>query len=370
MDKTAIKKTIKDIEVAIKQLASKKNKLFFFVADSQGTPIGSLSYIYGLAYQLKKLGYNVQMLHAEKEFVGVRGWLGDKYADLPHYNATKDIIDVAPSDILFIPELYSSIMDKTRELHCKRVAILENFNYLTELIPLGASWEGLGIHDCITTSDELKERLHEVFPRINTYVIRPVIDDVFKKANDGTPKQLMVTIVCKDTKYVNSILKPFKWRHPEYGFVSFRYINGKPKSEFAQYIHESEITIWIDPETDFGYSALECMACGNIVIGKIPDNVPAWMVDENGNLRNNGVWFYNLRDLPDILANVINSVLHENIPEELYNEVNKTLLSYTQEGQINDIKESFEKGIIEEYSNQLVRAKEVFKNNLEKSDEE
>ena len=38
------------------------------------------------------------------------------------------------------------------------VLILENFDYLTELIPLGSSWETLRIHDCITTSEELKER--------------------------------------------------------------------------------------------------------------------------------------------------------------------------------------------------------------------
>ena len=370
MNKTEIKKVIKDLEASIKQLADKKNKLFFFVADSKGAPIGSLSYIYPLAYQLKEMGYNVQMLYSEKDFVGVGGWLGEKYAALPHYNAASDIIDVSPSDILFIPELFSSVMSKTKELHCKKVAILENFDYLTELIPLGSSWETLRIHDCITTSEELKERLLEVFPRVKVYVIRPVIDELFKKANTEEPRDLIVNILSKDAKCVNSVIKPFKWRHPEYGFVSFRYINGRPKEEYAEYVAKGEITVWIDPDTDFGYSALEAMACKNIVIGKIPENIPAWMVDEEGKLRNNGVWFYNMRELPDILANVLNAVLHESVPQELYDEMEKTLAAYTQDGQNNDIVEAVEKGIIPGRTNELTIAKQTFKNNLDKAEDE
>ena len=369
MTKTEIKKTIREIEASIKQITSKKNKLLFFVADSKGTPIGSLAYIYGIAYQLKQMGYNVFMLYAEKDFVGVHDWLGEKYAKLPHLNATKDILDVAPCDILFIPELYSSVMGETKNLHCKKVAILESFNYMTELIPFGATWESMGVHDCITTSDALKERLLEVFPNVKTYVIRPVIEDLFKENNSGI-KQLIVNIVTKEERYVNGVVKTFKWRHPEYGFVTFRYINGKSREEFAKYISEGEITIWLDYETDFGYSALEAMACGNIIIGKIPENAPEWMVTEEGKLRDNGVWFYNMRQLPDILANVIGAVLHENIPQELHDEVDKTLNMYTQEGQNNDIKEVIEKNIIAERTNELVVAKDAFNNNLAQAEEE
>ena len=369
MDKEQIKKVIKDLEVSIKQLKDKKNKLFFFVADSKGTPIGSLAYIYGLAYQLKQMGYNVNMLYAEQEFVGVEGWLGKQYADLPHYNAAKDILDVAPSDILFIPELYSSIMKKTQGLHCKKVAILENFNYMTELIPFGYTWETMGIHDCITTSEELKTRLLEVFPRIKTYVIRPTIDDFYSENNTDAPKQLIVNIISKDSKVVNNIVKPFKWRHPEYGFVTFRHINGVSKIDFAKYVSECSISIWVDTDTDFGYSAVEAMACGNLIIGKVPENIPSWMLTKEGALRDNGVWFYNFRELPDLLANVLGALLHENIPQQIYDEMKTTVSEYSQSGQNNDIKEVIEKTLINERINELTIAKQTAKDNLEKNDE-
>ena len=366
MNKAEIKRTIRDLELSIKQIANKKNKLLFFVADSQGTPIGSLTYTYGIAYRLKELGYNVQMLYAEKDFKGVGSWLGEEYAALPHFNVTKDIVDVAPSDILFIPELCSAIMPKAKELHCKRVAILENFNYMTELIPFGASWESMGIRDCIVTSKALEKRLLEVFPDIKTYVIHPVINPVlFVGSNEQ--KKLIVNIVTKDEKNVNNIFKPFKWRHPEYGFVTFRYISGKSQKELSELLNEGTITVWIDPETDFGYTALEAMACGNIVIGKIPENTPEWLVTEDGRLRNNGVWFYNtVRELPDILADVLNAVLHEGVPEEIYTEAQDVLKNYTQELQDADIKEVIEKGILEIRTKELTLAKSVFKENLEK----
>ena len=370
MNKNEIKKTIRDLEVSIKQIADKKNKLLFFVADSKGTPVGSIAYIYGIAYQLKEMGYDVKMLYAETEFVGVESWLGKKYAELPHYNAAKDILDVAPSDILFIPELYSSIMKKTQELHCKKVAILENFNYLTELIPFGYTWETMGVHDCITTTEEMKERLNEIFPRVKTYVIRPVIDDLYREANTDEPKKLIINIVSKDEKVLNSIIKPFKWRHPEYGFISFRYIHGKPRETFAKYISEGSLTIWVDTDTDFGYSALEAMACGNVIIGKIPENIPGWMLTKDGKLRDNGVWFYNLRELPDLLANVISALLHENIPQSIYDEMAHTVSEYTQAGQDNDIKEVVEKGILADRTKELTIAKQTFKNNLDKAEDE
>ena len=178
-----IKKLIKDIDTSIKKIEKKQSQLLFFVADTKGNPIGSLSYIYDIAYKMKQMGYVVKMLYAEKEFVGVEKWLGEKYAALPHANISKDIVDISPSDVVFIPELYSTVMTKTRELRCKKVAILQNFDYMTDLIPFGATWMSMGIFDCITTSESLRQRLNELFPQIKTRVIRPVIDKVFKPSD-------------------------------------------------------------------------------------------------------------------------------------------------------------------------------------------
>ena len=73
------------VEDNIQKMENKSFNVFFFVIDTKGNPSGSLEYIYRTALTLKELGYNVAMLHQEEEFIGVRDWLGDAAADLPHH---------------------------------------------------------------------------------------------------------------------------------------------------------------------------------------------------------------------------------------------------------------------------------------------
>jgi len=366
MTEKEIKTVINSLEKSIKKIEKGESKLLFFVADSKGTPIGSLSYIYDIAYKMKEMKYDVQMLYAEKEFVGVKEWLGEKYSSLPHANISKDIVDISPSDILFIPELYSSVMAKTRELKCKKVAILQNYDYMTDLIPFGASWMSMGIFDCITTSELLKERVLEVFPNIKVRVIRPVIASDFQP---GDNQQLIVNIVSKNESVINNVVKPFKWKYPSYGFVTFRYINGKSREEFAKYLAEGTITIWVDEKTDFGYSALEAMACNNIVIGKIPENEPQWMIGKENRMKDNGIWFYKMRDLPKILFDVITAVLHEQVPSELFDNMKETLSEYTDEKQKQELEEVIVKDIIESKKKELILLKDGYNNKLKETKE-
>ena len=166
---------IEKVKNAIKSIEDKDFTLYFFVIDSKGAPMGSLAYVYETAKHLSDLGYNVKMLHAENDFVGVETWLGKDYASLPHYNIEKDRehITLGADDFVFVPEVYANVMSKLKPMPSKTVAILQNFGYATEVIPLGASWDDLKVRDCITTTDGLKEHLHSVMPNVNTRVIRP-----------------------------------------------------------------------------------------------------------------------------------------------------------------------------------------------------
>ena len=83
MDKNK-EKAIKKVKDELKKIEKNENSVYFFVIDTKGNPSGSLEYIYNLALIAKNEGFNVGMLHQEDDFVGVRDWLGDEYADLPH----------------------------------------------------------------------------------------------------------------------------------------------------------------------------------------------------------------------------------------------------------------------------------------------
>ena len=56
----------------------------------------------------------------------------------------------------------------------------------------------------------------------------------------------------------------------------------------------------------------------------------------------NGIWYNNIDDIPDILAKVVGSWMRDEIPDKLYQEMEKTAQKYTYqewEERINDIME-------------------------------
>ena len=353
------------VEENIQKMENKSFNVFFFVIDTKGNPSGSLEYIYRTALTLKELGYNVAMLHQEEEFIGVRDWLGDAAADLPHHNIEKENVEISACDFLFIPEIYANVMSKTKELPCKRVAILQNFGYLTEVIPMGASWGDLKIRDCIATSESLKSRLNSVFPEVRVNVVHPSIPGYFKP---GGEKKLIINVVSKNQSEVNAILKPFFWKFPQYSWVPFRNVANLPRKEFASALAEGFATLWCDTTTDFGYSALEAMACGSIVIGKIPENEVEWMVDSGDlGLKNNGIWFYNNLEAQDAIASAIQSFITESVPEDVYKEMKKTVAEYTPERQSEEIKSVYE-GLFAERKKELEIALSILKNKEKEND--
>ena len=128
---------ISRIENEIIKLQNKDFTLFFFAMDSKNIPSGSLVQTYDLALTMKKLGYNVKMLYqienelSERQvkkmkmkgtydpgdmqvFCGVTGWMGEEYGELEHINISKKgSWQVSPSDFLFIPEAFASLMSQT-----------------------------------------------------------------------------------------------------------------------------------------------------------------------------------------------------------------------------------------------------------------
>ena len=146
-----------------------------------------------------------------------------------------------------------------------------------------------------------------------------------------------------------------------YSWVSFRDLRNLPKETFAEYLRDGAFTIWYDRDTEFGYSALEAMKCGSFVIGKVPENEPEWMV-ENGELKNNGVWFFNVSDVHKIIAGAIESFVSDNLPESIYNEMEKMNNLYTFE-QFKTNVENVYTNLFEKRKNDLIASLNILENN-------
>lgn len=376
------------INQTIEAIDKKESRLFFFVTDCKNVPNSNMLYVYDIARTLHQNGYNVTMLYqivneySEHElkklhkkgkpvdemrmFVGVGEWLGESYSSIPHMNISSGQWTVGPSDFLFIPEVFTSLMKETfdKKLPCKRYAILQNFKYVTEFIPYGDQWASYGITDAIVSTDTQARLLNGVFPYVRTRKLNPYFPSTLSKPIKA--KNLIVNIAATNPD-AEHIIKTFYWKYPLMQFVTFRALRNMPADKYAELLKEGCITIWHDPETPFGRSAVDAIKCGNIVIGKLPEIIPEWMGD-NSTILDNGIWYNNINDVPDVLAKVVGSWMRDEVPEVLYEEMDKTAKKYTYAEFEKETLHMFE-SILKDRITEIESVKETVENNAPKEDD-
>ncbi len=321
------KRVMENIKNEISKIEKKENKIYFFVIDTKGVPSGSLEYIYNLAVFAKEEGYDVTMLHTEEEFVGVGDWLGEKYSSLPHVNVNNGDVGTSPSDVLFIPEIYSQVMNQTKNLPCKRVAILQNYDFVVEQMPYAAQWGDFGIMEGITNSDYQAAELNESFPYVKLTKVTPFISKIF--GTTSAPKKMVVNVIAKDQSDIKKIVKPFYWKYPAFRWVSFIDLRDKPKNKFAEQLREAAVTIVVDDNASFMYSALEAVKSGSITMVKVPNTTVDWA--DGDELPNCCVWFDNYDTLHKQIASVVRSWITDKVPAVLEEEGKKVVANYTEE---------------------------------------
>lgn len=330
---------VERIEKELKKFDDKAFNVYFYVIDTKGVPSGSLLYIYKVAYELHSLGYNVTMLHNENEFVGISQWADSKYAELPHSKVSDRQVTLSASDFLIIPEIYTDIMSQTRDIPCKRVMLVQNFDYLTKIIPVGVHPYEYGITDAIVNTKTTEKLIKNNLPMIKTHVLSPGISDTLFRKNDK-PKKMIVNFVVKNGDDASRVVKPFFWKYPQLKWVTFAQLSNLPQEIFANALRDAAITIVIDDTMSFGYAALEALKTGSIVVCKIPENTPDWMLD-NDELSNSIVWVDNLDEIPDLIANLVAMWVRDDVPEELYNEIDKAAEKHTMTDMKNDVEKVF-----------------------------
>jgi len=337
MSNKDLEKKISIVKAEIDKIDKKESNVFFYVIDTEGYASGSLAYIYQLAKFLYDEGYNVKMIYQtdgkdkeKEEFVGVGGWLGEEYASLPHYDIqSKTGVEISQSDILFIPDIYSQVMAQTKNLPCKRIAIFQNFDFVVSQMPYSAQWGDYGIIDVLTNTKENAELIKSIFPYVKTTVVDPFIEKRFGCGQE--PKKMIVNVISKNQDDTVRLMKPFFWKYPDFKWITFRDLSGMSKENFANCLREGAITVWMDENASFGYSAIEAMKSNNVVFGKLPKETKEWMLDENGNLTDCCIWFDDINKLHQNLAIVIRSFLKDGIPDKVFKAQERAKNLYSEE---------------------------------------
>lgn len=323
-----------------KEILNKKGRLFFLVADTFGTPMASVEYIYRLAKQMQEDSYQVCMIYDDtKKFIGVRGWMGDKYADLPHMSVKQmsenKSIQIRASDYFFVPEIYADFYKKLYEskLPSETVLICQSHTFIFKYLNVGEKWKFFGIENVITTSGKMKRFLEEYQPVNNIHVVNPPITKEFSPST--APQQPIISIISRNTDEIERLMKLFYQKYPMYGWISFKTLGGMTKEDFANSLKESCLSIWLDDFATFGTFPLESMACGVPVIVKIPDLIPEWAEkqnEENGTytMNDNAIFVSNVLAIPDFIAKFMESWLLDDITPVLYENMKNSPKQYSE----------------------------------------
>jgi hypothetical protein len=328
----------------IEKLDNKDFGFYFFTLDTKGNPTGGVANIYEHVKVLTELGYKAYILHDEVEYTSVASWLGQEYADLPHIAIKAQDHEISNNDFIIIPEVFANIMEQWANIPAKKIVLSQSYDYILELLNMGASWANYGINDAITTSNIQANYIKTLFPSVNTHVIPVSVPDYFKASDK--PKKPIVSIVTREQKDALKIVKAFYLQYPMYKWVSFRELRGVPKKTFAKSLGESCLSVWVDPIAGFGTFPIESMECDTPVIGIIPSMIPEWMEDKNEEgqvvgIKNNGVWTNTTLSIPDLIAQYLKVWFEDSVPEELTKATQDSKGQYTEANQKAKIEEVY-----------------------------
>lgn len=332
---------VEKIKKSLINIKNKKSKFLFCVADTQ-VPVASTYEIYFHATVIKQIGYDVTILTERGDYI-IPTWIESKLTDHNHISMSDAKLTVGPEDVMIIPEVFTNIMEQTKDLPCIRVVLLQSVDYMLNSLLPGTDWNSFNITNVITTSETLKEFIQTYYGKnkfkIKTYNIG--IPEYFKDSE--VPKKPIISIVGRNSNEISKIVKLFFSKYPQYSWITFDPMLTKTKPpqtmrrmDFAARLRENFAAIWIDRIASLGTFPLECMKSGVLPICLKPDITPEYLLNRNeeGEVisidSEAGIWTSDYYEIPTIIADVILNYLQDGIPTELYEHMNLVSEKYTQ----------------------------------------
>ena len=343
---------ITKLEQSIQNMKDKKSRIYLLVQDTKGNAKASVTYIYDLGMALLNNGYNPIILHETPDYTGVGEWLGEEYmTSLPHKTIEGQNLEIAPEDLIVIPELYGFVMSQISKLPCGKIVLSQAHDHILETLQPGQTWSQLGFYKCITTSETQKEYIENIMRGISIDVLKPFISDKFKP--NTLPAKPIIAIHAREQREAVNMIKSFYIKFPQYRWITFRDMRGLTIDEFANAMKDCFLSVWIDETSSYGTFPLESMKCKIPVVGLVPNLLPEWMNEDNG------VWINNKIQMVDYVADFLQNWLEDSINENLEESIIKTTENLPT-------KENFEKLSVNLFEGYLTKRLESFEEQLNK----
>ena len=320
---------IAKIEQSIKNILNKSARIYFFVQDTKGNAKASIKYIYDMALTLKNDNYNVIILHEKPDYFGVTNWLGNKYDGIQHQSVEGQNLQIAPEDIMIIPEIFGYVMSQLTNLPCTKIVLSQSYDYIFETLQPGQTWQQFGFTKCITTSEEQKSYVSKMMRMSAIDIIEPLIDESFSKSK--LPSKPIISVMFREQRDSVNFIKSFYQKYPQFRWITFRDMRGLSQDEFANTLKESMLSVWNDRTSSFGTFPIESMKSGVAVMGVIPKLIPSWLNEDNG------IWVQDEIRLVDFVADFVQNWLEDNVSEKLYENGFKTAEKYSDTNKFNGL---------------------------------
>lgn len=342
---------LKKVELSVQRLTDKSVRIYFLTQDTKGNAKASVRQTYEIALTLKNNGFNPIIIHETKEYTGVSEWLGKEYMELPHETIEGEDLKISPEDFIVVPEIYGHVLEQLANLPCGKIISCQAYDHMLETLQPGTTWSQYGFLKAITTSEKQTELVKGVMKNITFDIIPPFISEKFSAKE--VPSKPIISIHTRDQRDTMKIIKTFYLKYPQYRWITFRDMRNLDTKEFAEYLKDAFVSVWVDDISGFGTYPIESMASNTPVIGKVPNMKPEWLNDKNG------IWTYELNNIHDILAEYIQNWLEDNVNIELYDKGIETSEEYK-----ND--DSFKSSVIELFESYFNSRREIFEVQLEK----
>ncbi len=343
------KENIEKLEFALSKLETKENNIYFLVYDTKNNARASVKHIYDMVLTLIQNGYSAKLLVEDETYTGAE-WLGEDYQNIPVVSIKGDKIEIKIEDVIVVPEYYSNVLQQLSNIRCMKVMLVQQKEYIFETLPIGSRWSDYGFDRVITTTENTKKYILDIFPESLVHIIPPIIGDNFKPT-EGITKPF-IAIKCRDRVQHRKFISEFYLKYPHLRWITFRDMVQMNYDEFSEALKECLVSVWVDDESTFGTFPLESMKCGVPVVGKIPKNEPEWLSE-------NGMWTYDEDKLIEILGTYVLAWLEGvELTEEVKDKMKETLLPYS-----SDITKTAILSVFNSFNN---KRSETIKNALDK----
>lgn len=328
---------IDKIKLSLDNLNTKKNKTMFFVPDVQGVPAASIYEIYFHATMLKKNGYPSIILTENNKFE-IPDFIEPELTDLEHVSMESNRLTVSPEDLLIIPEIFTNVMEQTKNLPCMRVVLFQSIDNATKALLPGYDWTMFGVNNVLTTSKTM-ERFVEEFYGKGKFGLKSYNVSVPSYFKDKFPlKKPVVSILVRNERELDKIVKLFLNKYPQYRWLNFEPMmtTSKPpkhlrRKDFAEKLGKNFAALWIDRISSHALFPLECMAVGTIPISYIPDVTPEYLLHEGKAVENAGVWTDDFFQIPALIADTLRKFLDDEIGQDIYDTMKNIAGKYSPE---------------------------------------